>query len=69
MGQKPGLRAKLRLGFFVFGALVTLDVVKYIVGVSVKSGSWPYMAIFAVTAASTILYFFMHISHLWRPRE
>lgn len=69
MKQKSDLRAKLRLGFFVFGSLIVLEIIEYAVGVSMKRGAWPYLAVMAVVAAWPILYYFMHISHLWRPRE
>lgn len=63
------LEAKLRFGFFVFGILMLMEVLEYALGVSMKSGSWPFLAVLAVIAAWPIVYYFMHIMRLKRPEE
>jgi hypothetical protein len=67
--RKPSLKAKMRLGFIVFGVMLTLEVTEYTVGVTMKSGAWPFLAILAVMAAWPIVNYFMHITHLWRSEE
>lgn len=67
--SKNTLKSKLRLGFIVFGVLVAIEIIEYIIGVYVKSGSWPFLGILAVIGAWPILYYFMHIGQLKKPEE
>ena len=69
MTGSPKLEAKMRLGLAVFGALVVIEIVEYAVGVTLRGGAWPYLAILAVVGAWPIVYYFMHILQLWRPKE
>ena len=66
--SKPNLKSQLRLGYIVFGALLAIEVIEYLVGTTMRSGAWPYLAILALVGAWPILYYFMHIS-LRRPRS
>ena len=61
--------AKLRLGFVVLGVLMALEVSEYILGVTMKSGAWPFLAVLAVISAWPIVHYFMHIMQLKRPEE
>ena len=63
------LEAKLRFGFVVFGVLVALEVAEYVLGVTMKTGAWPFLAILATIAAWPIVHYFMHIMQLKRPKE
>lgn len=66
---EPGLRGKLRLGYIVFGILIVIEVTEYLVGTTMRSGAWPYLAILALVGAWPILYYFMHINQLKHPRS
>lgn len=66
---QPNLRARLRVGFVVFGVLVAIEVTEYIVGVTMRGGAWPLLGILALIGAWPIVRYFMHIKQLWRPRE
>lgn len=59
----------MRLGLWVFAALMVVEIIEYIIGLNVKQGSWPFLAILAVPGAGLITYYFMHISQLWRRKE
>ncbi len=63
------LANRLRVGVVVFVALLALEVVEYIVGVTIHRGAWPFLAVLAVVGAWPILHYFMHITQLWRSGE
>lgn len=67
--KKPDLNKKLRLGFIVFGVLIVIEIVEYIVGTAMQRGSWPFLGVLALVGAWPILYYFMHIKQLKRPEE
>ena len=67
--SRPELKARLRLGFIVFGALVVIEVTEYIVGVTMKGGAWPFLGILAIIGVWPIVRYFMHIVQLWHPEE
>lgn len=67
--RRPDLKARLRLGLFVFIALLLIEITEYVVGTQMQSGSWPFLAFLAVIGAWPIVNYFMHIMHLWRPEE
>jgi len=69
MMPRPGLEGKLRFGFVVLGILIALEITEYVVGTTIKSGAWHYLAVLAVIGAWPILQYFMHITHLWRPEK
>ena len=64
--QPPQLRPALRRGLWVFLLLVALTVVEYGLGIAMPRGNLPYMIVMNLVDAGLILYFFMHIGHLWR---
>ena len=59
----------MRLGLWVFAALMVVEIIEYIIGVNVKVGNWPLLAVLAVPGAGLIIYYFMHIPQLWRRKE
>lgn len=61
-----GLSKRLRTGYIVFGALVGIKVLEYLIVTLVHQGGWPYMAILAFAGAWLIFYYFMHVYQLWR---
>ncbi|MBI2328360.1 MAG: hypothetical protein HYU85_01720 [Chloroflexi bacterium] len=67
--MKSDQRSLMRLGLWVFVALMVVEILEYIVGVGLKRGAWPFLVILAVPGAGLILYYFMHISQLWRREE
>ena len=67
--ERVSLKSALRLGLWVFIALVVLSVVEYGVGQVVKHGNLPYMVIMNLVDATLIVYFFMHVAQLWRKEE
>ncbi len=66
---RPSLQAKMRLGLWVFAALMFLEIIEYVVGLGLKRGAWLILAPLAVVAAWPIVYYFMHIRQLWRREE
>ena len=60
---------KTRLGVIVFAGLIVLEVVEYMVGVAIKHGNWPIMAVLALIGAWPIAWYFMHLPQLWRREE
>jgi len=67
--QQSGLRPALRRGLWVFILLVALTVAEYVLAVKMTRGNLPYMIVMNLVDAGLILYFFMHVSHLWRKEE
>lgn len=67
--KTTGLRRKLMIGFGVFGVLVAIKVIEYVVGTRVKTGGWPYLVVLAFAGAIPILYFFMHINDLGKTKD
>lgn len=59
----------MRLGLVVFVFLMVVEVVEYVVGVGLRSGATPLLALLAVPGAGLIVYYFMHIAQLWRAEE
>ncbi len=58
------LRGKLRLGWWVFAALMVLEVVEYGAGQVMKTGNVLPLAILAVAAVYPIVRWYMHIRDL-----
>ncbi|MBI4289168.1 MAG: cytochrome C oxidase subunit IV family protein [Chloroflexi bacterium] len=69
MARKGDLQRKLRLGYVVFGVLMVIEIVEYVVGTGLRSGNWPYLGILAIVGAWPILRYFMHIQQLRKPKE
>jgi heme/copper-type cytochrome/quinol oxidase subunit 4 len=53
----------------VFILLVVVTVLEYVVFLAVPRGNLPYMIVMNLVDAGLILYFFMHVGHLWRKEE
>ncbi len=64
--EKKGL---IRLGLLVFVILMVVEIIEYAVGLKVKRGNLPILAVLAVPGAGFIIYYFMHIPQLWRRKE
>ncbi|MBI4288219.1 MAG: hypothetical protein HY671_07325 [Chloroflexi bacterium] len=61
-------KSLLRLGLWVFLALMVLEIIEYVTGVTVRR-NWPILAALALPGAGLIIYYFMHIPQLWRGEE
>lgn len=62
-------RRKVRLGVRVFAGLLALDVLEYVVGVSMRTGSTLPLAILALPTAWLIMRYYMHIQQVRRGGE
>lgn len=71
-GNKAGPKSqevpkeKLRLGFIIFGSLISIKIVEYALSRLVKVGDWPYLALLALISAWLIIYYYKHINQIWR---
>jgi cytochrome c oxidase subunit IV len=54
------------LGLLIFAILVVLTLAEYLMVLVIDRGNLPWMIIMNIVDAGLILYFFMHISQLWR---
>ena len=61
--------SRMRRGLVIFLALMVIEIVEYLVGASMSVGSLPIMVLLMVPGAGLIIWYFMHIQHLWRPEE
>jgi hypothetical protein len=59
----------MRLGLIVFGVVMAAEVIEFVVGVNMKGGAWPFLAVLAVIGAWPIVRYFMHVTQLWRHEE
>lgn len=67
--EQDRLRSAQKLGVVVAVALIVLAALEFLLSKAVHSGNLPWMLIMNVVDAALILYFFMHIAHLWRGGE
>ncbi|MBI4299316.1 MAG: hypothetical protein HY666_06120 [Chloroflexi bacterium] len=67
--HRTELPSKMRLGFIVFGVLIVIEIIEYVLGVNMKGGAWPLLAVLAVIGAWPIVQYFMHFTQLWRREE
>lgn len=67
--EQGKLRSAQKIGVAVAVALIVLAVLEYVLAVAMDSGNLPLLVIMNVVDAALILYFFMHIAHLWRGGE
>ena len=49
-------KRRLRTGYIIFGALVSIKIVEYLISKTVPTGNWPYLAILALISAWLIIY-------------
>lgn len=64
--EQEKLKSAQKLGLMVAVALIVLAGLEYVLAVAMDSGNLPWMLIMNVIDAALILYYFMHIAHLWR---
>ena len=57
-------RRKIRLGLFVFAALLVFDLVEYFVGSGMQSGAMIPLVLLAAPSIWLIARFYMHIAQL-----
>ena len=60
---------RLRVGYVVFGLLVVIKIVEYLVATTISAGNWPFLAILAGMSAWLIVYYYKHISQLWHAED
>ena len=58
--------AALRIGTYVFVALAVLTIAEYFIS---NLGSTVLLLIIALLKAAAIVYFFMHVTRLWREES
>ena len=64
--EQEKLKSAQKLGVIVAVALIVLAALEYVVAVAMDSGNLPWMLIMNVVDAALIIYYFMHVAHLWR---
>jgi heme/copper-type cytochrome/quinol oxidase subunit 4 len=64
-----GQLEKMRRGLVVITILAVLTAIEFVVAVSVDTGRFGLLAVFALIKAWLILDYFMHISQLWKSDE
>ncbi|SVB78920.1 uncharacterized protein METZ01_LOCUS231774, partial [marine metagenome] len=64
--EQEKLKSAQKLGVIVAVALIVLAALEYVVAIAMDSGNLPYMLIMNVVDAALIIYYFMHVAHLWR---
>lgn len=62
-------RKLMRLGLWVFLVLMAIEILEYIIGITIRRLNLPILAVLAVPGAGLIIYYFMHIPQLWRREE
>lgn len=67
--ERDKLRSAQKLGLVVAALLIALAVLEYVVGLVMDSGNLPWMLIMNVIDAALIVYYFMHVAHLWRGEK
>jgi hypothetical protein len=66
---ETGTGRHLRTGYIVFSILVSIKIGEYILSRTVHTGVWAYLLILALASAWLIVYFYKHISQLWRSGD
>ena len=64
--EQERLRSAQKLGVMVAVALFVVTALEFLLFKAMDSGNLPWMVIMNLVDAALILYFFMHIAHLWR---
>ncbi len=64
--EQDKLKSAQKLGVIVAVALIVLAGLEYVLAVAMDSGNLPWMLIMNVVDAALIIYYFMHVAHLWR---
>ena len=66
--RRTSAAAAYRTGWWVFLVLIALTVLEYVVAL-VMDANLPVMVVMNVVDAGLIMYYFMHISRVWRSPE
>jgi hypothetical protein len=64
----PRMAAPVRTGWLVFLILMILAIVEYIIFL-VLGSNFPLMVVINLADAALIIYFYMHVTRLWRREE
>ncbi len=64
--EQDKLKSAQKLGVVIAVILIGLVVLEYVVALAMDSGNLPWMLIMNVIDAALIIYYFMHVAHLWR---
>ena len=64
--EQDKLKSTQKLGVVITVILVVLVALEYVVAIAMDSGNLPWMLIMNVIDAALIIYYFMHVAHLWR---
>ncbi|MBM3943916.1 MAG: hypothetical protein FJ317_00295 [SAR202 cluster bacterium] len=64
--KAAALKKRMRLGLIVFAGLIVLEIVEYVLGVTIKRGSWPILMILAIIGSWPIVHYYMHVTQLWK---
>lgn len=64
--EQDKLKSTQKLGVAITVILVVLVALEYVVAIAMDSGNLPWMLIMNVIDAALIIYYFMHVAHLWR---
>ena len=67
--SRPDQKARMRLGLVMFIVLMVVEVIEYLVGISLNVGATGLLVLLAVPGAGLIVYYYMHIAQLWRGEE
>lgn len=67
--ERNGLAPALRRGLWVWVALIVLTIIEYILMVAKVPGIIAYLLIINLVDAGLIVYYYMHIAHLWGREE
>ena len=67
--EQERLRSAHKIGVAVLAALIVLTVGEFLLFKVLDSGNLPWLVIMNVVDAALIMYYFMHIAHLWRRGE
>jgi len=65
--KSADLRKKLTRGIIVFGVVMVIEIVEFMIGVRMTKDNWLVLAPFAFVGAWPIVQYFMHIGHVRHP--
>ena len=65
--KSADLRKKLTRGIIVFGVVMVIEIVEFMIGVRMTKDNWLVLAPFAFVGAWPIVQYFMHIGHVRPP--
>ncbi len=68
MKGRSRMAAYARTGWLVFAALIVLVALEYVVFLILDT-NLPIMVVMNVADAALIMYYFMHVSRIWRREE